>query len=263
MAGDGDELAAALRSFDRDGSFSEDDYGVLRRCVADIGRIDSGLIDGFIGIFFERHLLDDVRRADLVALPPDQLIRAVRHRFKQVVAGSHDTHQVWHALSAHVREALASLAGPGGQFPVSIATAQGFSSISVEQAVGALWAERGTRPSAREATGELLVRYLSAKGLEATQTTGREFPAVVSAKLDAQRLARGILELLSDDEKRLFRAQLDGESVDEWCQHTRYSRATAYRMLARIKALVKTEFEERSSRTRLEVLDAIRGGLKK
>ena len=57
------------------------------------------------------------------------------------------------------------------------------------------------------------------------------------------------------------RAQLDGQSVDNWAQGRGVSRATAYRMLARIKSLCRVEFDQRTDRTRLEVLDVLRGQL--
>jgi DNA-directed RNA polymerase specialized sigma24 family protein len=258
---DGVRLLEALNAFERDGAFSEEDYGALRAAVADIGRIDHGLVDGFIGLFFERHVLEDARRLELLAMAPDELVRAIRHRFKQVVAGAHDSRQVWHALAAHVRDALHALAAPSPSFPPAIATASGFSAIAVEQAVGALWGELGRRPLAKEATAELLARYVSTGGADAGHTGSREYPAVVAAKLDAQRLARGVLGLLSDQEKALFRSQLDGEPVEGWAQANRVSRATAYRLLARLKALVRAELEDRSARTQLAALDVIRTGL--
>jgi DNA-directed RNA polymerase specialized sigma24 family protein len=67
-----------------------------------------------------------------------------------------------------------------------------------------------------------------------------------------------MLELLSDDEKAVLRAQLDGDSVEQWAQARGVSRATAYRMMARVKALCRVNFDNRSSRTQLAVLDALR-----
>jgi hypothetical protein len=261
---DGARLKAAIEGFDHDGAFGEEEYSALKRAVAGVGRVDAPLLDGFVGLFFERHLLDDERRAELLAMPPDELVRAVRHRFKQVVAGEGDAHQAWHALSAHVRDALRSLQGPSrGGYPVSLGGLHGFSSVAVEEAVGAVWGELGRRPSVREATAELFARYV--RGTLANQPPGntgsREFPSVVGARLDAQRLARGMLEVLSDDERRLLRAQLDGESVDAWAQANGVSRATAYRMLARVKALCRISFDDRTRHTQLAVLDALRGQL--
>lgn len=253
-------LHDALVSFDRRGEFGEDDYAALKRVVADVGRVDAGVLDGFIGLFFERHVLDDARRAELVGMEPAELVRAVRHRFKQVVAGGQDSHQAWHALSAHVRDALQTLTVPGvSGFPAKITGAYGFSAIAVEQAVAALWTELGARPSANLATRELFERYVATTmPREVTSSSSREYPAVLTARLDAKRLARGVLDVLSDDEKHLLRAQLDGEAVEAWAQQRGVSRATAYRMLARIKALCRVEFDQRSDGTRLEVLDAIR-----
>jgi hypothetical protein len=258
--GDVVRLHDALRAYDTRGEFVEDDYLALRRIVSGVGRVDAALLDGFIGLFFERHVLDDERRRELIALPHAELERAVRHRFKQVVAGGQDSHQAWHALSAHVREALAALHGPGSSgYPPSLSTRAGFSAIAVEQAVSALWSELRRKPSAKEATQELFARYVAgALPAEVSHSSSREFPAVIGARLDAQRLARGIVAVLSDDEKDLMRAQLDGQPVDAWAQGRGVSRATAYRLLARIKSLCKVQFDERSNRTRLEVLDALR-----
>ena len=222
--------------------------------------LDATLLDGFIGLFFERHIHDDDRRSELTALSHAELERAVRHRFKQVVAGGQDAHQAWHALSAHVRDALEALVAPGSSgYPASLSTRQGFSAIAVEQAVAAVWSELRRKPSAKEATQELFSRYVAgALPAESSQSGSREFPAVIGARLDAQRLARGIISVLSDDEKDLMRAQLDGQPIDGWAEGRGVSRATAYRMLARIKSLCRVEFDERTNRTRLEVLDAIR-----
>ncbi len=249
----------SLATFDAAGSFSHDDYEALKGVLLGVGSsvVPKGAaLDGFIGLFFERHVLDDVRRRELLALDDDALVRALKHRFRQVVAGAADDHQAWHALSAHVREALQSLSGPGGSFPPAIQTKQGFSGIAVEQAVAALWLEWGRAPSPREATAELVNRYLKAstRGHVAT----REFPEVMRGQLDAQRLARGILEVLSADERDLFRAQIDGVGVEEWANGRGVSRATAYRLMARIKALCRVEFDERSKSTQLDVLDALR-----
>lgn len=261
--GDTARIHDALRAFDANGEFTEDDYVALRRLVQGVGRVDPALLDGFIGLFFERHVLNDERRNELLAMSHSELEKAIRHRFKQVVAGGQDAHNAWHALSAHVREALTTLAGPGRSgFPSSISNRQGFSAIAVEQAVAALWSELTRQPSAREATRELFARYVeSVLPPEVSQTGSREFPAVIGARLDAQRLARGIAAVLSDDEKDLLRATLDGQSIELWAEGRGVSRATAYRLLSRIKALCKVEFDQRTNRTRLEVLDALRGHL--
>ncbi len=261
--GDVARVHGALRDYDAAGTFGEDDYLALRRLVTGVGRVDATLLDGFIGLFFERHIHDDERRGELLALSHAELEKAVRHRFKQVVAGGQDSHQAWHALSAHVRDALGALAGPGASgYPSSLSNRQGFSAIAVEQAVAAVWSELRRKPSSKEATQELFSRYVSgALPAESSHSSTREFPAVIGARLDAQRLARGIISVLSDDEKDLLRAQLDGQPIDLWAQGRGVSRATAYRLLSRIKALCKVEFDERTNRTRLEVLDALRGQL--
>lgn len=260
---DAQRLREVLVAWETKGVFGEDAYAVLRRVVSGIGRVDAMLLDGFIGLFFERQLLDDERRRELVELPAAELVKAVRHRFKQVVSGGQDAHQAWRALAAHVREALAALRGPSPSgYPASISTKQGFSAIAVEQAVGAAWSELGRPPSVKEATRELFARYASAAlPGERGDTASREFPAVIGARLDAQRLALGIVGVLSDDEKDLLRASLDGESVETWAEHRGVSRATAYRLLSRIKALCRVQFDARSNRTRLEVLDVLRGRL--
>jgi hypothetical protein len=258
--GDVARVHDALRSYDADGTFGEEDYLALRRLVQGVGKVDSALLDGFIGLFFERHVHDDARRNELLGLSHAELEKAVRHRFKQVVAGGQDSHQAWHALSAHVRDALEALAGPGASgYPSSLTTRQGFSAIAVEAAVAAVWSELRRKPSPKEATQELFARYVASElPAETSHSSSREFPAVIGARLDAQRLARGIIQVLSDDEKDLMRAQLDGQPIDLWATGRGVSRATAYRMLSRIKSLCRVEFDERSNRTRLEVLDALR-----
>ncbi len=253
-------LRESLLAFDTRGAFSEDDYQALKQVLLGVGRVPHPALDGFIGLFFEQHVLDDVRRRELLAMGDEAMARALKHRFRQVVAGAADDHQAWHALSAHVREALQALLGPGGRFPSSIQSGSSFSGIAIEQAVAAYWLELGRKPTAREATSALVTRYL--KDLPAAEVTSeREFPEVMRAQLDAQRLARGILEVLSPDERELFRAQIDGIRVDDWAKNTGISRATAYRMLARIKSLCRLEFDERSRKTQLDVLDAVRAKL--
>jgi hypothetical protein len=260
--GDAAQLLSGLRSFDAQGIFTEDDYAALKRIVSDIGRVEAEVLDGFIGLFFERHVLDDTRRGELLAMSAEDLERAVRHRFKQTVAGGQDSYQAWHALSAHVRDALEVLIGPGRSgWPSSITTKQGFSAINVEQAVASVWNEFGRRPSPKEATSELFTRYVSNVEVELGGSASREFPQAIVARLDAQRLARGIIALLSDDEKDLLRSQIDGVAIDTWAINRGVSRATAYRMLARLKSLCRLEFEARSRHTVLEVLDVLRDQL--
>ena len=117
--------------------------------------------------------------------------------------------------------------------------------------------------TASEATGELLARYVTAIAEREVSPASREFPEVMRAHLDAQRLARAALELLNADEKDLLRHVLEGvETIEQWGQGRGLSRATAYRLLARLKSLCRVEWLERSPGTRLEILDALRVNLR-
>jgi hypothetical protein len=49
--------------------------------------------------------------------------------------------------------------------------------------------------------------------------------------------------------------------VEDWAQGQGCSRATAYRLMARLKALCRLEFAQRSSGTQVEALEALRGRL--
>jgi Rad3-related DNA helicase len=49
--GDTARIHDALRAFDANGEFTEDDYVALRRLVQGVGRVDPALLDGFIGLF--------------------------------------------------------------------------------------------------------------------------------------------------------------------------------------------------------------------
>lgn len=263
---DAARLRRGLDAFGQRGAFSEDDFAALRAVLRPVmggGPNAGAMLDGLIGVFFERHVLDDVRRAELIAMDDESLVRAVRHRFRQLLADEKDDRQAWHALSAHVRDALAAIARPSAAvFPASIRSNDKFSPVLVEQAVGALWAERGARPTTSEATGELLARYVAPMATREPTSASREFPEVVRARLDAQRLARATLELLTADEKDLFRHVLEGEgTIDAWGVERGVSRATAYRMLARLKSLCRLEWIERSPGTRLEILEALRVNL--
>lgn len=93
-----------------------------------------------------------------------------------------------------------------------------------------------------------MTRYVKS-GFEPASTSWREFPAVIIAKLDAHRMATGILAVLSDEEKALLRHQLDGVPVEAWAEQNGVSRATAYRMLTRIKSLCRVEVGERTNLT--------------
>lgn len=260
-------LKAAISAFHERGEFSEEEYRSLRAALApaSASASDSQTFDGLVGLFFERHLMNDVRRTELLQMDDESLGRAVRHRFRQLVADEQPTHRQYHALRPHVREALDGLlvAPPSGAaFPATIQGKSGFSGVAVEQAVAALWSEWRRKPTTAEATSELLKRFVAGAAAAEPVSESREFPEAVRQRLDAQRLARGILNVFSGDERDLLRAVLDGTSVDEWAQARGTSRATAYRLYARLKALCELELKDRSHRTKLEAIDAMRGQLK-
>lgn len=257
-------LKAAIVGFHERGDFSEEEYRALRTALAPVSHSDSQTFDGLVGLFFERHLMNDTRRTELMQMDDESLARAVRHRFRQLVADEQPTHRQYHALSPHVREALNGLLSdppPGAAFPPAIQARSGFSPVAVEQAVAALWAEWRRKPSAAEATSELLKRFLAEVAPEPVSES-REFPEAVRARIDAQRLARGILNVFSADERDLLRAVLDGSSVDDWAQARGTSRASAYRLYARLKSLCHFELKDRSHRTKLDAIDAVRAQLK-
>ena len=257
-------LKEAIAAFHERGDFTEEQYKSLRAALAPASpHSGSQTFDGLVGLFFERHLMNDTRRTELIAMDDEALDRAVRHRFRQLVADEQQTHRQYHALSPHVREALQGMSAPppaGAPFPATLQTRAGFSGVAVEQAVAALWSEWRRKPSATEATSELLKRFVAEAPREEV-TESREFPEVVRARLDAQRLARGMLNVFSGDERDLLRAVLDGQSVDEWAQGRGTSRASAYRLYARLKALCQLELKDRSHQTKLNAIDAIRGQL--
>jgi hypothetical protein len=145
--------------------------------------------------------------------------------------------------------------------PASIVVGGRYDPRLVEQAVRTLWLSGRRKPTAHEATVELLKHYQRHETWE--DTSSREFPEVVRSQLDAHRLARGILEVLSAEEKDLMRHVLEGEAtVDAWAEAHKVSRATAYRLLARIKTLCRIEVDERSPQTKLELLSVLRENLK-
>jgi len=259
-------LHGAIAAFHERGEFSEEQYRALRAALASGSgsHSDSQTFDGLVGLFFEQQLMNDKRRAELMQMEEEALGRAVRHRFRQLVADEHPQHKQYHALSAHVREALSGMHAPpppGAAYPATIQSKAGFSPVFVEQALAAVWSEWGHKPTTGEATGELLKRYVAEVPREEL-TESREFPEVLRARIDAQRLARGILNVFSTDERELLRAVLDGQSVDDWAQARGTSRATAYRLYARLKALCQLELRDRTHRTQLEAMDAMRAGLK-
>jgi hypothetical protein len=262
-----EQLKAALQAYDASGAFTEDDLATLKAALHGTVRAggDSGrVLDGLVGLFFERHLLDDRRRRELLALEPDALLGAVRHRFRQVVSDDHDDRKPYHSLKPHVIDALETTPDPGVTspgMPVAIAVQGKFVPTLVEQAVQALWIEWRRKPNPHEATVELLSRYQGNQRWD--DSSSREFPEVVRARLDGQRLARGILDVLSSEEKDLMRHVLEGEApIEAWAEANQVSRATAYRLLARIKTLCRIEVTERSPETKLELLSALRDNLK-
>jgi hypothetical protein len=259
-------LKGAIAAFHREGRFNEEDYVALRAALAPVSpQADLQTIDGFVGLFFERHLMNDTRRSELLMMDEETLGRAVRHRFRQLMSDEHEGHRAYHALRAHVGEALAGLGSVpetgGVQFPPSIQGRAGFSPVAVEQAVAALWCELRRKPAPGEATSELLKRYLHEASAEQVSES-REFPEVVRAHLDAQRLARGMLAVLSAQERDLLRQVLDGGSVDDWAAQNAMSRASAYRLHARLKSLCQLELRDRSHHTQLDAFDALRGQLR-
>jgi hypothetical protein len=257
-------LRAAVETFHQTGAFTEDDYQALHDALSPAsGNSTSQTFDGLVGLFFERHLMNDVRRTELIKMGDDELGRAVRHRFRQLMADQHEGHRAYHALRAHVAEAIGALRERPKEavsYPATIQNKIGFSAVAVEQAVAALWSEVRVKPTPAEATSELLRRYLHAAPPPET-TESREFPEVVRARLDAQRLARGMLEVLSASERDLLRAVIDGESVEDWATAQGTSRASAYRLYARLKSLCELELKGRSHQTKLAAIDALRGGL--
>ncbi len=253
----------ALVTYGRTGQFSEQDYAALRAVLASGVRrgVLADMFDGWVHAFFERHLLDDARRDELIALSDEALGPALRHRFRQVIADEQDDRQAYRALKAHVRAVLdeASLAPPAeAVFPAAIREGERFVFAEVRRAVLALWAEERRRPEVGAATTVLLERYLDER-VEVSES--QDPPEVLRRRLDGRRLAEGILALLSDDERDLLRCVLVGESnVDRWAERKGLSRASAYRMLSRLKALCQVELEERSPATALAALQAITEG---
>src|SRR5687768_6848180 len=132
-------LRAALLAYEREDRFSEADYLALRSVLAGaLGprRGAADLLDGLISLFFERQCMHPGRRAELLAMDDDALGRALRHRFRQLVAGESDDRRPFHALQGHVREALDALADtpPRGEvsWPVSLRGRHVFVQVQVE-----------------------------------------------------------------------------------------------------------------------------------
>jgi len=131
--------------------------------------------------------------------------------------------------------------------------------VAVREVQEAEAAFRAADAEVRAATAEIHRRYAdSAVDVNESQNP----PEVLQRRLDGQRLAAGILELLSSEEKDLLKHVLVEEgSVEEWATRVGVSRATAYRHMAGLKALCRLEFSQRSNRTQLEALAALRGQL--
>lgn len=259
-------LRAALVRFDGDGQFGEGEYEALRRVCSRItgARAAPDLLDGLINMFFERHVLDDRRRRELLALGDEELFRAVRHRFRQVVADEREDQQPYHALRPHVRDALEGTPDPGpatdAAWPTSLRERGRFERDLIDRAVKALWLELRARPSVKDATAELLRRYAGSEASSAI-SEAHEVPEAIRRRMDGQRLAANILNLLTSQERALLRHVLEEGSVEDWAESSGCSRATGYRLMARLKALCRLEFAQRSNHTQLEALQALRGKL--
>jgi len=263
VAGQLATVRAALREFDATGAFSEAAFSALRTLLA--GTAPGELVDGLLGLFFERHILHDARRRELLALEDEALLRALRHRFRQVLADGREGHTAAHALGAHVREALAecSPAQPrAASWPVLLTQGERFSRERVEEAVRAYAAELGHWPSAAEAVRELLRRYGSSVPEPRGEDSGQfDPPEALRRRLDARRLASQLLEVLRPQERELLRHLLvDEGNVEDWAREQGLARATAYRVLARLKTICRTELQGRSSSTQLKALEELFGG---
>ena len=128
----------ALREFDASGAFSEPAFASLRLLLA--GTAPGELVDGLLGLFFERHILHDVRRRELLAMDEEALGRALRHRFRQVVADGRDGHEAAHALGAHVRDVLGRVGDAPSEtvpWPTLLTQGERFSRALIEEALRA------------------------------------------------------------------------------------------------------------------------------
>lgn len=266
-----EKFKEGLRSYDSDGTFTDEDYEALQALLASALRRSTGadkddLLDGLTGLFFERHLMNDTRRRDLLELEDSDLLRALRHRFRQLLADAHDEYEPYHALRAHLREVLPAVVRKyegkpprAAPWPAAIREKGHFSRALIVEAFEACWSEHAGTPDLRTTTAQIFKRYAdSALDVQESQDP----PQVLQRRLDGQRLAAGILELLSAEEKDLLKHVLVEEgSVEEWAERVGVSRATAYRHMAGLKALCRLEFSQRSNRTQLEALAALRGRL--
>ncbi|WP_224371997.1 hypothetical protein [Hyalangium versicolor] len=253
----------ALREFEASGAFSEPAFIALRTLLA--GTVPGELVDGLLGLFFERHILHDTRRRELLAMDDDALARALRHRFRQVVADGREDHEAAHALGAHVRDVLARVvSGPPtvAPWPALITQGQRFSRAQVEEAIRAHAGELGRWPQSAEALRELMRRYApEAPTPPDDEESGlHDPPEALRRRMDAQRLAGQLLQVLRPQERLLLRHLLMEEgTVEDWARGQGLARATAYRVLARLKTVCRSELEGRSSSTQLKALEALFG----
>ncbi|MDY7226328.1 hypothetical protein [Hyalangium rubrum] len=257
-------VRTALREFDASGAFSESAFSALRLLLA--GTAPGELVDGLLGLFFERHILHDARRRELLAMDDAALLRALRHRFRQVVADGQEGHAAAHALGPHVREGLARMSHAApvvpAPWPVLLTEGERFSRERVEEALRAQAAELGRWPTSAEAVRELLRRYAQVESEDRHEDTGRfDPPEALRRRMDARRLAGQLLEVLKPQERELLRHLLvDEGNVEDWAREQGIARATAYRVLARLKTVCRAELEGRSNSTQLKALEELFGG---
>jgi hypothetical protein len=256
-------VRSALSEFDATGAFSESAFAALRLLLA--GTAPGELVDGLLGLFFERHILHARRRRELLAMDDAAFVRALRHRFRQVVADGREGHNAAHALGPHVREVLAQRAHTqpeSAAWPVLLTQGERFSRERVEEAVRAYAGELGRWPDATEAVNELLRRYAPEAHEPRGEDTGRfDPPEALRRRMDAQRLASQLLEVLRPQERELLRHLLvDEGNVEDWAREQGLARATAYRVLARLKTVCRAELGGRSSSTQLKALEELFGG---
>jgi hypothetical protein len=255
-------IRSALSEFDATGAFSESAFAALRLLLA--GTAPGELVDGLLGLFFERHILHDARRRELLAMDDGALLRALHHRFRQVVADGREGHNAAHALGPHVREVLAQRSHTqpeSAAWPVLLTEGERFSRARAEEAVRAYAGELGRWPSSAEAVGELLRRYAFEVPQARPEDTGRfDPPEALRRRMDARRLAGQLLEVLKPQERELLRHLLvDEGNVEDWAREQGLARATAYRVLARLKTVCRAELEGRSSSTQLRALEELFG----
>jgi transcriptional regulator of acetoin/glycerol metabolism len=255
-------VRAALSEYDASGSFSEPAFASLRVLLA--GTAPGELVDGLLGLFFERHILHPTRRRELLEMDDAALVRALRHRFRQVVADGQEGHTAAHALGPHVREVLAGSASApleAAPWPALLTQGERFSRERVQEAVRAYAGELGRWPQPAEAVRELLRRYApSAPELRREDSALIDPPEALRRRMDARRLAEQLLEVLRPQERELLRHLLADEgNVEDWAREQGVARATAYRVLARLKTVCRTELEGRSSSTQIKALEELFG----